>query len=282
MTAAEKRWLVSWHPADAEPAGRPHGAAGICVGNDGRDLVLISADEVHWGFPAGRPEGAETVRETLAREMREEACVEVLEARLLGFARSECVAGDEKGVVLVRSYWRAEVAIGPWEPQFEIAHRRIVPAAEAAAEVREPDPAAARISMRALAEAGLLNLKAIYRAYLAALNERRLDDLARYVHDELTYNGEPMTRDQYRDLIAADIAAVPDLTYDAHIVVAADDRVACRLVFTCTPQHEFLGFTPNGKRLSFAEHVFYDFREGRIAAVSSLIDRYAIQAQLGA
>jgi 8-oxo-dGTP pyrophosphatase MutT (NUDIX family) len=148
-----QHWLVSWYPADAVPEGRPHGAAGICVGNDGRDLVLISPDQVHWGFPAGRPEGAETLRETLAREMREEACVEVVGARLLGFARSECVGGHQKEVVLVRSYWLAEVAIAPWEPQFEIAHRRIVPVAEATGVVRDLDPAATRISMRALAEA---------------------------------------------------------------------------------------------------------------------------------
>lgn len=150
-----QRWWVSWHPIDAAPVGRDHGTAGICVGNDGRDLVLVSPDQSHWGFPAGRPEGAETPRETLARELREEACVEVLDARLLGFSRSECVQGRERGLVLVRSYWLAQVAIGPWEPRFEVVHRRIVPAAEASAYVRDPDPVATRISMRAIVEAGL-------------------------------------------------------------------------------------------------------------------------------
>ena len=124
------------------------------------------------------------------------------------------------------------------------------------------------------------DLETRYRAYLDALNERRLDDLVLYVQDELSYNDEIMTRRQYRDLIAADITAIPDLIFDAHIVVASGDNVACRLVFDCTPQHEFLGFSPNGERLVFAEHVFYHFRGGRIAAVSSLIDRSAIQAQL--
>lgn len=124
------------------------------------------------------------------------------------------------------------------------------------------------------------DLEARYRAYLDALNERRLDDLVHFVQDELSYNGETMTRRQYQDLIAADITAIPDLFFDAQIVVASGDQVACRLVFDCTPQSEFLGFSPNGERLSFAEHVFYRFREGRIAAVSSLIDRPAIEAQL--
>jgi hypothetical protein len=45
--------------------------------------------------------------------------------------------------------------VEPWNPQFEIAHRRIVPAAKAGEYVRDPDDAATRISMRALAEAGL-------------------------------------------------------------------------------------------------------------------------------
>jgi predicted ester cyclase len=124
------------------------------------------------------------------------------------------------------------------------------------------------------------DLEAHYRAYLDALNERRLDDLVHYVQDELTYNGETMTRRQYRDMIAGDIAAIPDHFFDARIIVAGGDQVACRIVFDCTPQHEFLGFTPNGERVRFAEHVFYRFRDGRIAAVSSLIDRTAIEAQL--
>jgi len=125
-----------------------------------------------------------------------------------------------------------------------------------------------------------VDLETRYRAYLDVLNERRLDDLVHYVQDEVSYNGETMTRRQYQDLIAADIAAIPDLIFDAHIIVASDDQLACRLVFDCIPQHEFLGFSPNGERLCFAEHVFYHFRDGRIAAVWSLIDRPAIEAQL--
>ncbi|MEU4361680.1 ester cyclase [Promicromonospora sp. NPDC023987] len=127
-------------------------------------------------------------------------------------------------------------------------------------------------------------LESRYRAYLAALNERRLDDLVEHVHDELTYNGEPMTRRQYQELIAADLAAAPDLVYDAQIVVAANDaaggQVACRLTFDCTPRGELLGFRPDGARLRFAEHVFYRYQDGRIAAVRSMIDRAAIAEQL--
>ena len=79
----------------------------------------------------------------------------MIAAQLLGFARSECIAGREAGLVLVRSYWRAEVEVLAWEPRFEVAHRRIVPAVRARERVRDPDDVAARISQRALVEARL-------------------------------------------------------------------------------------------------------------------------------
>jgi ADP-ribose pyrophosphatase YjhB (NUDIX family) len=147
-------WLVSWWPAHDQPAGTPHGAAGVCVTATG-ELVLISHDGVHWGFPAGRPEADETTKDTLRREVAEEACAIVISARLLGFAHSECVDGHQKGQTLVRSYWRADVRAEPWQPQFEIRHRRLVAASAARDHVRDPDEAATRISFRALDEAGL-------------------------------------------------------------------------------------------------------------------------------
>ncbi|WP_221762140.1 NUDIX hydrolase [Nonomuraea sp. WAC 01424] len=142
-------WHVSWHSVDDPQEGRPHGAAGICV-TAPDELVLISHDGEHWGFPAGRPEGTETIEETLGREMLEEACVTVIGSRLLGYSRSECVRGRELGLVLIRSYWRAEVRLEEWAPEFEIQHRRLVPESEAKTYVRDPDLAATRVSFRAL------------------------------------------------------------------------------------------------------------------------------------
>lgn len=64
-------------------------------------LVLISHDGDHWGFPAGRPEENEQPEETLVREVLEEACALVTDYRLLGFSRSLCIEGHERGLVLV-------------------------------------------------------------------------------------------------------------------------------------------------------------------------------------
>ncbi|MGO3087079.1 MAG: NUDIX hydrolase [Corynebacterium flavescens] len=104
-----------------------HGAAGVCLTHPG-ELVLISHEGDHWGLPAARPEGNEQPEETLVREILEEACALVTGYRLLGFSRSLCIEGHERGLVLVRSYWRAEVMVQPYEPRFEVRHRRLIPA----------------------------------------------------------------------------------------------------------------------------------------------------------
>lgn len=122
-------WILTWHPPPIAPEGIPHGAAGICVTDDG-GIVLISEDGERWSIPGGRPEGNETPEATLRREMWEEACATVVAATLLGFSRGECIAGSQTGRVIVRSLWRAEVELAPWEPQFEIAHRRVVAATD--------------------------------------------------------------------------------------------------------------------------------------------------------
>jgi len=87
-------------------------------------------------------------------EVLEEACATVVGARLLGFCRSACVAGPQEGQVLVRSLWRAEVELGPWEPRFEVSHRRVVAASEVIDQVTMAD-GLARIVSRALHEADL-------------------------------------------------------------------------------------------------------------------------------
>lgn len=149
-------WLSAWYPPPDPPAGKPHGAAGVCLA--GNQVVLISDDGRRWDLPAGRPEPGEGWEDTLRREVEEEACATVTDCELLGFIWSSCVRGPEQGLVLVRSIWRAEVALDAWSPRFEITHRRLVPAPEALdALIRQPDfPFGFRpLYRRIFAEAGL-------------------------------------------------------------------------------------------------------------------------------
>ena len=60
----------------------------------------------------------------------------------------------EKGLVLVRSIWRAEVTLRPWRPEHEIPFRRTVPASDLARHLWT-EPGAEPIYARAAHEAGL-------------------------------------------------------------------------------------------------------------------------------
>ena len=147
-------WLVAWFGPDEVPAGTRHGAAGVCVGPE-IVPVLIGPDGRSWGFPAGRPQGDETDEETLRREMREEACVEVVEARLLGYSRGECVQGHELGLVLVRLF--CQPTSGSM-PQIPVRDRAPAGRSRLGSHALRPrsDPASARIHLRALVEAGVV------------------------------------------------------------------------------------------------------------------------------
>jgi len=49
---------------------------GICFTNNG-DVMIISNKPGKWGLPGGKPENSETFKETLRREVKEEACIEL-------------------------------------------------------------------------------------------------------------------------------------------------------------------------------------------------------------
>lgn len=125
-------------------------------------------------------------------------------------------------------------------------------------------------------------LEAHYRRYISYLNDRKTHDLSDFAHEELTYNGKPMTRAEYQSYIADDIATIPDLYFDVQHLITSKDHVASRIMFNCTPVKQFRGHSPNGQKISFTEHVFYRFEDGKIREVWSLLDDSAIAAQMGA
>ena len=79
------------------------------------------------------------------------------------------------------------------------------------------------------------NLRAIYADYIAALNERRLHDMVRFVHDQLLFNGKPSTREEYVATIAGHLDAVPDYRWHVEDLIIEGDRAAVRLLDHGTP-----------------------------------------------
>jgi predicted ester cyclase len=123
-------------------------------------------------------------------------------------------------------------------------------------------------------------LAAIYRDYLACLNRQDWPGLHQFVHDEVQHNGRPLGLEGYQAMLERDFRQIPDIAFTIELLLCDPPHVASRLRFDCTPQGAFLGLPVNGRRVSFAENVFYRFAGQKIAEVWSVIDKTAIEAQL--
>ena len=120
----------------------------------------------------------------------------------------------------------------------------------------------------------------IYRDYIACLNKQDWLKLEKFVHDDVYYNGRRIGISGYREMLERDFHEIPDLYFDIQLLISDPPHVASRLGFDCTPKGKFLGLNVNGKRISFTENVFYEFRREKIEQVWSIIDKAAIEAQL--
>ncbi|SIT50545.1 conserved hypothetical protein [Paraburkholderia piptadeniae] len=123
-------------------------------------------------------------------------------------------------------------------------------------------------------------LPAIYRDYIACLNQQDWPGLGQFVHDDAIHNGRRIGLSGYRAMLERDFDAIPDLYFNVQLLVSDPPYIASRLQFDCTPRGVFLGLPVNGRRVSFAENVFYEFRADKIREVWSVIDKAAIEAQL--
>ena len=120
----------------------------------------------------------------------------------------------------------------------------------------------------------------IYRAYIACLNRQDWANLHKFVQEGVLHNDRPFGLSGYRAMLERDFAAIPDLHFTIALLASDPPHVASRLDFHCRPTGDFLGLPVNGRQIAFAENVFYEFRDEKIALVWSIIDKSGIEAQL--
>ena len=123
-------------------------------------------------------------------------------------------------------------------------------------------------------------LQDIYLSYLDCLNRQAFDELGTFVADNVEHNGRPLGLSGYRDMLVTDFADIPDLRFEAEILVSDATRIAARLTFDCTPRATFMGLPVDGRKVEFCEHVFYEFEQAKIRRVWSVIDKAAIERQI--
>ena len=124
------------------------------------------------------------------------------------------------------------------------------------------------------------DLADIYRDYIACLNRQDWPKLGQFVHEDAVHNGRRLGLSGYRAMLERDFDEIPDLHFNVRMLISDPPCVASRIEFDCTPKGTFLGLDVDGRRVSFAENVIYEFRDGRIVEVWSVVDKAAIEAQL--
>jgi predicted ester cyclase len=98
----------------------------------------------------------------------------------------------------------------------------------------------------------------IYRGYIDCLNRQDWDRLAQFVYDVVEYNGIRVGLGSYREMLQNDFLAIPDLRFGIELLISEPPRIASRLHFDCTPRGMLFDIPVNGKRVQFAENVFYE------------------------
>ncbi|KAF6814854.1 SnoaL-like polyketide cyclase [Colletotrichum sojae] len=141
-----------------------------------------------------------------------------------------------------------------------------------------------RFLMRTLPDE-LVDLRALYRDYVAAMNGRGGEqELRRFCGPRVRHNDRPLSLADYARSMQMSHEAIAGLHFEIQELLVDDEtqQVAARLQITGTPVSEFAGVRPNGKSVKFHEHCMYRFDRGRISVVWATMELDSFRLQLEA
>jgi predicted ester cyclase len=129
--------------------------------------------------------------------------------------------------------------------------------------------------------------KAIARRHFEEVwNKSDLAVVDEIMAPDISYQGEHLTRDEWRDLLVPWRIGLPDFRYHVDQLIAEGDLVAANARITGTHRGVFhyrrMGpWAPTGNSVDARVMIFFRLAEGRIVEVQAIMDSAAFAQQLG-
>lgn len=124
------------------------------------------------------------------------------------------------------------------------------------------------------------NKSIVRRYYEEVLNQRHLevfDDLADSRFVSYLPDGNSISLETYKQVIAGTFVAVPDLNVAIEDQIAEEDKVVTRWKVTGIPQVEFAGIKPSGKSITVTAIHIHRLQDGKLKEHWEAINLHAIK-----
>jgi len=94
-------------------------------------------------------------------------------------------------------------------------------------------------------------------------------------------SGDPISFSDIEPLIEMFYTSFPDYTHKIEDIIAADDKVVCRIVYSGTYTNPFMGMSPTGEKFRYKGIQVIQFANGKVINFWGVEDELALMTQLG-
>ena len=127
--------------------------------------------------------------------------------------------------------------------------------------------------------------KATVRRYFdEVLCNHNISVIDEITHDDLVFRNPiavAQSRDGYKRLLVEEFQGFPDNKISVDYVLAAEDRVVCRITFRATFHGSYFHRPPTGRRFVLPMFIAFTFGSERIRDIEMLWDMRTLSEQIG-
>lgn len=105
------------------------------------------------------------------------------------------------------------------------------------------------------------NLSRVYRAYIDCLNRQDWINLGKFVHGEVSHNGQRVGVTGYREMLERDFRDIPDLHFEIQLLISNPPLSPAGCTSTAHPGRGFLAFQSTAAGFPLLKMCFMNSRK---------------------